>query len=49
MSNFGSDGDEGEGHTHGFYESDYGEAGAKEGRREVGDSQVRSNVLSEGN
>ena len=44
LGNFGSDGEEGGGHTHGFSEADNKEAGAAEGRREVSESQGGSSA-----
>ena len=44
MDTFGSDGEEGGGHTHRFYEKDHGGAGSAVGRHKLGDSQAISNA-----
>ena len=48
LGTFGSDEEERRGHTNWFYEADNGEAVAEEGRKEVGDSQVKRNAGSGG-
>ena len=49
MVTFGGNREEGVGHTHGFSESYHGEAGATEGRWEMGDAHSGSSEGSGGN